>query len=176
LLSLIHIFFGTPGDPTASLQGSPRFGGLATPPPSPLAPTITTPFQPFVFEGQPYGLQYGEFNIIIDPKLQTPYSLQYNFGIQHEFPQGYILKATYVGRDGRRLLAEADASQLIEFPDNTGGSSQTMSQAMAGMTTQIRPNVGLGQYGAAASLSPQPWFEDMLAGFATYLNLSLIHI
>jgi hypothetical protein len=166
----IENLFGTPGDPTASLQSSPRFSGIATPPPGPPAPNVTTPFQPFVFEGQPYGLQYGEFNIIIDPKLQTPYSLQYNFGIQHEFPQGYILKATYVGRDGRRLLAEADASQLIEFPDNTGGSSQTMSQAMAGMTTQLRQNSGQGALGAIESLSPQPWFEDMLPGFVANFN------
>ena len=162
--------FGDPGDPTSSLQDSPRFGGIASPPPASIAPTITTPYQPFVYDGQPYGLQYGEFNIIIDPKLKTPYSLQYNFGVQHEFPQGYILKATYVGREGRRLLAEADASQLIEFPDNTGGSSQTMSQAMAGVTTQLRQNVGLGAFGAIQSLSPQPWFEDMVPGFADYLN------
>jgi hypothetical protein len=166
----IENLYGTAGDATATLETAPRFGGIASPPAGPAAPTITTPFQPFVYEGQPYGLQYGEFNIIIDPKLQTPYSVQYNFGIQHEFPQGYILKATYVGRDGRRLLAEADASQLIEFPDNTGGSSQTMSQAMAGMTTQLRQNISQGALGAIQSLSPQPWFEDMLPGFADYLN------
>ena len=170
----IENLFGTPSNPTASLGtgpgGSPRFGGIASPPAAPLAPTIVTPFQPFVEDGVPYGLQRGEFNTIIDPKLRTPYSFQYNFGIQHEFPQGYILKATYVGRDGRRLLAEADASQLIEFPDNTGGSSQLMSQAMAGMTQQLRQNVAMGVYGAAASLSPQPWFEDMVPGLANALN------
>jgi hypothetical protein len=159
-----------PSDPTAGLQVSPRFGGIASPPPPPAAPNVSTPYTPFVDDGVPYGLQAQALNIIIDPKLKTPYSLQYNFGVQHEFPQGYILKATYVGREGRRLLAEADASQLIEFPDNTGGSSQTMSQAMAGMTTQLRQNVGLGVYGAASSLSPQPWFEDMLPGYGDYLN------
>jgi hypothetical protein len=157
-------------DPVGGLSVPQRFGGLTSPPPAPSAPTIVTPFEPFVADGVPYGLQSQALNIIIDPKLRTPYSLQYNFGIQHEFPQGYILKATYVGREGRRLLAEADASQLIEFPDNTGGSTQTMSQAMAAMSTQIRPLIGLGQYGAAASLSPQPWFEDMVPGLANYLN------
>jgi hypothetical protein len=170
----IENLFGTPGDQTASLGtgpgSAPRFSGIASPPPGPSAPTIVTPFEPFVSDGVPYGLQYGEFNIIIDPKLKTPYSFQYNFGVQHEFPQGYILKATYVGREGRRLLAEADASQLIEFPDNTGGSSQVMSQAMAGMTTQLRQNIGMGALGAIYSLSPQPWFEDMLPGFAATVN------
>lgn len=170
----IENLYGTPGDQTASLGSgpgsAPRFGGIASPPPGPPAPDVVTPFQPFVFEGQPYGLQYGEFNIIIDPKLKTPYSFQYNFGVQHEFPKGFILKATYVGRDGRRLLAEADASQLIEFPDNTGGSTQVMSQAMAGMTTQLRQNISQGALGAIYSLSPQPWFEDMLPGFAAQVN------
>jgi hypothetical protein len=166
----IQNLFGTYGDPTSTLESAPRFGGISSQPPAPLAPTISTPYQPFVYEGQPYGLQYGEFNTIIDPKLKTPYSLQYNFSLQHEFPQGYILKATYVGREGRRLLAEADASQLIEFPDNTGGSTQTMSEAMAGMTTQLRQLKGKSAYRAAASLDPQPWFEDMLPGFGDYLN------
>jgi hypothetical protein len=41
-------------------------------------------------------------------------------------------------------LAQADASQLINFLDNTGGSNQSMSQAMAGMTTQLRANKSLG--------------------------------
>lgn len=159
--------YGTAGNPTASLQADPRFGGITAAPAPPAAPTITTPFTPFVSgtgaNAVPYGLDNFLGNLIIDPNLKTPYSIAYNLGFQHEFPQGYILKADYVGRLGRRLLAEADASQLIEFPDNTGGSTQTMSQAMAGMTTQLRNNKGLGALGAILSLSPQPWFEDVVA-------------
>jgi len=155
--------FGTAGDANATVKSAPRFGGIASPPPLPTAPVITTPFTPFVSGGFPYGLPYGEFNIVIDPNLKTPYSLQLNFGMQHEFPQGYLLKIDYVGRLGRRLLAQADASQLLEFPDNTGKSNQTMSQAMAGMTTQLRANQALGAVGAILSLSPQPWFEDVIA-------------
>ena len=155
--------FGTAGDANATVKSAPRFGGIASPPPLPTAPVITTPFTPFVSGGFPYGLPYGEFNIVIDPNLKTPYSLQLNFGMEHEFPQGYLLKIDYVGRLGRRLLAQADASQLLEFPDNTGKSNQTMSQAMAGMTTQLRANQALGAVGAILSLSPQPWFEDVIA-------------
>lgn len=169
--------FGTPGNPTATLAssspsmgGAPRFGGISAPPPLASAPNVTPPYVPYVYNGSPYGLPYGEFNILINPKLQNPYNLEYNFGIQHEFPQGYILKMTYMGRQGRRLLAQADASQLIDFPDNTGGSSQTMAQAESAMVTQLRQNASLGAYGAAASLSPQPWFEDMVSGYAAYLN------
>ena len=162
--------YGTSGDAVGTITDAPRFTSLTTPPSPPTAPSVSTPFYPFVYGGVPQGLDYGQFNIMIDNNLKTPYSLQFNFGLQHEFPQGYILKANYVGRLGRRLLAEADASQLIEFPDNTGSSSQLMSGAMAGMTTQLRANKGLGALADIESLDPQPWFEDMLPGFVDAVN------
>lgn len=155
--------FGTAGNPTSTLMTAPRFGGITSTPPAPTAPDVTPPYTPFVQDGTPIGLPEGQFNLLIDKKLKTPYSIQYTFGMQHEFPQGYILKMDFVGRLGRRLLATADASQLIDFPDNTGKSNQTMAGAMAGMTTQLRQNAGLGAAGDALSLSPQPWFEDVIA-------------
>ena len=161
--------FGTPGNVTQTLINAPRFAGIDSPPSLPSAPSVTVPVTPYVYNGFPYGLQYGEYNILIDPNLKIPYSIQYDFGFQHEFPKGLLFKTSYVGRLGRRLLAESDASQLLEFPDNTGQSTQTMSQAMARMTTQLRqltPQVGL--VGAILSLGPQPWFEDMLPGYAGF--------
>jgi len=165
--------FGSSGNPTATLQSAPRFAGLTSQPPSPLAPSVATPFTPFVEGGVPLGLAFGEFNLNIDPALTTPYNLQFNAGMQHEFPQGYILKLGYVGRLGRRLLAQADSSQLIDFPDNTRKSNQAMSGAMAGITTQLRANAALGAFGDIVSLSPQPWFENMMPGFAAALNAEL---
>lgn len=177
--------FGIAGDPYDSLASSnpangglPRFAGIDSPPPIPTPPTITTPFTPFVYDGYPYGLPYGEFNILINPQLKTPYNITLGFGVQHEFPQGYILKVNYAGRLGRRLLATADASQLIDFPDNTGGSNQTMAQAFSGLTTQLRQNANLGPLGAILAVQPQPWFEDVVApgvgvanGFASNTQL-----
>ncbi|HXR38712.1 MAG TPA: carboxypeptidase-like regulatory domain-containing protein [Terracidiphilus sp.] len=161
--------YGTGGDPTASLSsndptagGTPRFGGLTSPPPPPSAPAVVTPYIPFVYSGFPYGLPYGEFNLMMDTSLKTPYSIQLSAGMQHEFPQGYLLKINYVGRLGRRLLATADASQLLDFPDNSGKSNQTMGQAMSGLVTQLRKNVGLGPLGAILAVTPQPWYEDVL--------------
>jgi hypothetical protein len=167
--------FGTAGDPYDSLAtGMPRFSGLSTPPAPPPAPDVTPPYIPYVESTSggpfPYGGLIGAPNILIDPNLKNPYNIELNFNFQHEFPQGYLLKVGYMGRLGRRLLAEADASQLIDFPDNTGGSNQLLSQAESGMVTQMRQYASLGEYGAASSLSPQPWFEDELAGFAAYLN------
>src|SRR5579863_276488 len=156
--------FGVQGNPTATLQSAPRFGGLTASIPTPSAPTVTTPFFPFVSGGVPLGLAEGQGNLNTDPALKNPYNIEYTFGMQHEFPHGYLLKLNYFARLGRRLLAQADSSQLIEFPDNTGKSNQVMSQAMAGITTQLRADAGQGALGAILSLSPQPWFEDMLGG------------
>jgi hypothetical protein len=90
----------------------------------------------------------------VDRNLKTPYSIAYNFGFQHEFPAGLILKMTYVGRQGRRLLGQADANQLIDFPDAISG--QTMGQAFAALETEIRPS------GGNITPTPQPWFEDVV--------------
>ena len=168
-----NILLNGGGSPSQTVATAPRFAGLSSPPPAPAAPTIVTPFIPFVDQGYPYGLNNGEFNLMMNTHLKVPYSIEYNFGIQHEFPQGYLLKIDGVSRLGRHLLATADASQLLEFPDNTGGSTQTMSQGMAGMTTQLRAAKAAGvtnSYQQAVSLSPQPWFEDMVPGFADFFN------
>jgi hypothetical protein len=72
--------------------------------------------QPFVSGGVPLGLQNGQaFNTIIDPSLKTPYSIEFNAVFQHEFPEQFVLKVTYVGRLGRCLLGQADANQIIDF-------------------------------------------------------------
>jgi hypothetical protein len=160
--------FGFAGDPYDSLAqtpangGLPRFAGITSPPPAPSAPNVATPYEPYVYGGYPYGLPYAAFNILINPQLKTPYNITFGLGMQHEFKQGYILKVNYAGRLGRRLLAEADASQLLEFPDNTGKSTQTMSQAFGGLTTQLRQNAGLGALGAILAVKPEPWLEDVI--------------
>jgi hypothetical protein len=151
------------GDPNSAyntLLTNTRFTGVDNPPPPPAAPTITTPFLPFVDTSGPspvpFGLANGQaFNEIIDPNLKTPYSIQYNFGVQFELPKGFILKMTYAGRQGRRLLAQADANQLIEFKDTVSG--QQMSDAFASITQQMRAP-------GADPLNPvpQPWFENVL--------------
>jgi len=151
--------YGIEGDPYDSLKTDPRFAGLANPPPAPTAPAaITPPYTPFVSgtgsAAVPFGLTNGQaFNEGVDRNLKTPYSIAYDFGFQHEFPEGLILKVTYVGRLGRRLLGQADANQLIDNPDPVSG--QMMSTAFANMETQVRATGG-------AVITPQPWFENVL--------------
>jgi|HubBroStandDraft_6_1064221.scaffolds.fasta_scaffold01572_8 Carboxypeptidase regulatory-like domain len=148
--------FGAPGDANASLLSDTRFTGLSTPVPPPAAPTITKPFLPFVDLTQtppvPFGLANGQaFNETIDPKLKTPYSILYGFGFQHEFPKGFILRSNYVGRLGRRLLAQADSNQLIDFRDPVSG--QLMSTAFANITQALR---------AGTTVAPQPFYENVM--------------
>ena len=167
--------FGLPGNATHSaayysLLQNPRFTTLATTAApagvtQPTAPPITKPYSPFIGPSDPNcgttvgpcGLANGgAFNISVDRVLPTPYNIMYNFGVQQELKGGFLFKLSYVGRLGRRLLAQADAEQLIDFPDKVSG--QTFSQAMAALTTWLRNNPN--------STSPppaQPWFENVLA-------------
>jgi hypothetical protein len=154
---------GTQGNAYASLQALGRFGGLTTPPAPPTAPAVTPPYYPWVnnptsASPEPTGLLNGEFNETVDPHFKTPFSFLPTFGMQHEFPKGFILKADYVGRFGRRLMAQADMSQLVDFPDKVSG--QSMSQAYSAIVQQARACQAAGT--ATCAFTPQPWFENVL--------------
>jgi hypothetical protein len=143
--------FGTSTDPVGSLKTNARYDA----PPAAVAPaTPKAPYTPYVFGGNPTGLGNGSFNEMIDPNLKTPYSILANFGVQHQLPGAMILKMSWVGRYGRRLLAQADASQLIEFPDTTSG--QPMSVAMGNVTKALRANAD------PKNLPAQGWFENQV--------------
>jgi hypothetical protein len=137
--------------------GLPRLGsGLAySANLNPASLAIASPYTPNIDStGTPSGLANGITGFVISPTLKDPYSIALNFGVQQELPGHMVLKLNYVGRLGRRLLADADANQVIDVPDYTGKSTQSMSQAFAGLTTQMR---------AGVPLSAQPWFENVLA-------------
>jgi hypothetical protein len=135
----------------SALLNDPRVGTNLSVPAPPTAPAISKPYTPYVTGGVGNGLAGNQFNTIIDPKLKDPYSLMYNFGIQHEFSSNFVMRLNYVGRQGRRLLAQADASQLIDFPDSRSG--QTLNQAFSNIVTQSR---------ASNSVTNQPFFENQI--------------
>lgn len=146
---------GISGDSYDSIKNDPRLNSsnnifAVTPPPTP-----RPPYQPFTNGGVPYGLQNGgAFNETIDPTLKTPYSLLYNIGIQRQMPGDFVVKASYVGRLGRKLISQADANQVLEFPDPVSG--ELYSTAFAALTTAARAGV------PTASVPTQPWFENVL--------------
>ena len=161
--------FGAAGGAAASLKADPRVGSNLSyssslnPPPQP----ITTPYVPYVdAAGSPYGLAAGESSFVISPTLKDPYSIGFNFGIQQELPSHMILKLNYVGRLGRRLLADADANQVIDVPDYTGKSNQSMAQAFAGLTSQLRAGVN------PVNVTAEPWFEDVMAPWGSAFSYS----
>jgi len=183
--STVNSPFGVPGDPVSSLRNDTRFSGYSAPPAPPTPPTaIKGPYMPFVDTSSgspvPYGLADGQaFNEGVDSNLKTPYSIGFNLGFQHQFPGGFLLKTTYVGRLGRRLLAQADANQLVDFPDSVGNSGQMMSTAFANLVTQVRSNPTYYLVVNPDAVTPQPWFENMLgagtgAAFGAASNTAII--
>ncbi len=168
---------GIPGDPYDSIATGARYtttgaNNHGTPTNLYSAPASpTAPYEPFTNVAAcaaagypaPCGLQLGSaFNATIDPSLKTPYSITFNAGVQRSFRGDLVLKASYSGRLGRRLLAQADANQVIDFPDTASG--QLLSQAMASVTTQLRAGA------TAATIVPQAWFEDVMgSGYTSFL-------
>jgi hypothetical protein len=162
----------------ASLLADTRVGsGLSYPTslnPPPAA--LSVPYVPYIdpdgsitgVPNQPYGLGAGETNFVISPTLKDPYSIAFNLGVQQELPAHLILRINYVGRLGRRLLADADAGQVIDVPDYTGNSTQSMAQAFAALTTQTRACQNAGA--SSCPLTPQPWFENVLGSYQGFLG------
>ncbi|MGA7156170.1 MAG: carboxypeptidase-like regulatory domain-containing protein [Acidobacteriaceae bacterium] len=140
-------------DPTQRLGSGLSYSSTL----NPVAQPILPPYIPYVYNGYAYGLAYGEEGFVIDPGLRDPYSISLNAGIQRELPFHMILHASYVGRLGRRLLADADAAQVLNFPDNISG--QNLSEAFANLTMQQRVNPSATTYTAV------PWFENIVGNY-----------
>ena len=130
--------------------------------PAPLP--VASPYTPYVAaDGTPVGIGSFAEGFVISKDLKDPYSYAFNFGVQQEFPGHYVLKLNWDGRLGRHLLADADANQILDTPDFVGHSNQSMVQAFAALTTQMR-NGG--------AITPQPWFENMLGSAAADFGFS----
>jgi hypothetical protein len=139
------------GNPNNSLLNDPRFTGVASLPVQNAAPAVTRPFTPFVQNGVPNGTAVNGFNYAIDPNFRIPYSLQYSFGFQREVPGNFLLDVSYVGRQGRKLFALADVSQILDFKDPASG--QFMIAAMNALQDELH---------SGAHITPQPWFENQV--------------
>ena len=141
--------FGNGLDPVSSLANDPRFTGINTLPLQNVAPTITRPFTP-----DPIGLASSNFNYAVAQNFKIPYSYQWSFGVQRELPGNMLLDVSYVGRRGKRLFAQSDASQIVDFRDPVSG--QSMLAAFNALQAQIQSGV------AAEDLTPQPWIENQV--------------
>jgi hypothetical protein len=167
--------YGTPGDPYDSVKNDKRLDAnnqistvTLTAPATPKAP-----YEPFTsasacapYNYSPCGLQNGlAFNGTIDPTLQTPYNITFNFGVQRQMPWDTVLKVSYVGRLGRKLLAQEDANQVLDFTDPTSG--ELLSTAFASIINQTRQGI------APQNMKVQPWFENVFfPGFPAAVGCS----
>jgi hypothetical protein len=133
-----------------NLATDPRFTALGTLPVTNTPQPVTHPLQPFVdSNGVPFGNAEGQFNYTVDPNFRTPYSYVYSFGVQRELPGSFIVDVEYVGRLGRKLFAQADAGQAVNFLDTASG--QQLFTAFNALSQQLR---------SGAPVTPEPWFEN----------------
>jgi hypothetical protein len=151
----VNTLFGG-GDPGVTLGTDPRFTALGTLPVTNVGPPITTPFTPFVDSATGYllGNAQGQFNYAVLKNFRTPLSYQYNLGVQRELPGSLLLDVSYVGRLGRKLFAQSDAAQLVDFIDPA--SKQGLVDAFNLLATQVRAGT------PGALITPQPWFENQM--------------
>lgn len=151
------------GSPVNALTNNPRFTTITSTPVNNVAPTITRPFTPFGIDG----LAGGEFNYAVDQRFRIPYSIQYSFGFQRELPGDFILEASYVGRQGRKLFSQADVAQVLNFRDPVSG--QFMLDAFNALQAELLPQTG----NPNPVFSNQPWFENFVGGGTETVALGL---
>jgi hypothetical protein len=152
--------------PSQAIANDPKFQSVGTlPAGTPIPPTpVTLPYAPFVGPGGPFGTASGQgfFNYAIDQHLKTPYSMLFTFGIQRDLPGNFLLDVNYFNREGRRLLAQSDAGQVVDFKDTASG--QFLATAFGNLSQEVRKDpVGL------SFVTPQPFFEDLIGTGATSL-------
>jgi hypothetical protein len=140
--------------PTTALQTDPRFTAIGTLPLDNVAPTITRPFTPYVESGYPFGNAVGQFNYAVAQNFRTPYAITYNFGIQRELPGNFLFDMSFVGRQGRKLFTQGDASQALNFKDPESG--QMLFDAFNFLQGEIQAGTPIFE------TLDQPWFENQM--------------
>lgn len=106
-----NVPFSLTFNPPASVQFYPIYG------------TIPRPGRLFhVFVPVPEGPDFadaGPYLITIDPKLRTPYAVQWNLNVQREVAAGLGLEVGYYGTRGVKILRNRDVNQAVYFPGAT---------------------------------------------------------
>jgi hypothetical protein len=141
------------------LATDPRFTAIGTLPVTNTPQPVTHPLAPYVDAGVPFGNAEGQFNYTVDPNFKTPFAYVYSFGVQRELPGSFIVDVEYVGRLGRKLFAQADAGQSVNFLDTA--SNQRLFTAFNALSQELRSG--------ATTVTPQPWFENQCFAGCTQL-------
>ena len=157
----VSYLFNTSGNTLfGDLATDPRFTALGSLPVTNTPQPVTHPLTPFVDNnGVPFGNAEGQFNYTVDNHFNTPYAYTFTFGIQRELPGNFLLDVAYSGRLGRKLFAQADAGQALNFKDNASG--QFLLPAFNALSQELRNGL--------TTVTPQPWFENQIFPGATRL-------
>jgi len=102
-----NVPFSLTFNPTASVQFYPIFGTI--PEPGRLGD---------IFADVPLGPDYedaGPALITIDPKIRTPYAIQWNLNVQRELTDSIGAEVGYYGTRGVKLLMNRDVNQPVYF-------------------------------------------------------------
>ncbi len=139
-----------------SSKTAPRFTGYNSIPNGllPAAPAVKFP------STFPVAGQAGNFAIYqsIDDTLVTPYSMSFNFSIQRELARDFSLELNYIGRQGRKLLTNADLAMPLDLFDPASGDSYF--SAVNKLITLNASNTPLG------SLPVIPYWENLYPSIA----------
>jgi hypothetical protein len=132
--------------------GQPFRAGVDGPIPIPAAPLVSSPVTP----SKPFGESLA---LGIDPFVSTPYSHTVDATFQRTAPGNLTIEVGYIGRFGRNLLQGVGLNQVSYFFRDPA-SGQTFAQAYDALAGQLRGGT------AAAGVTPQPWFENLLPNLA----------
>ena len=120
----IALSSGTLADPFAA-DPFPTFRGVTTAPLN--VPPVPNPFaQSQLTVGSPVASFPG---FVIDPRIRTPYTYQYNLTYERGFWKNYVGSLSYVGNRGRKLygLREVNPALGTFFPARAGDPVATIS-------------------------------------------------
>ncbi len=146
---------GTPGGgclPNGPEPSAAYRVGVDGPIPTPRHPAVTAPIVPGTLVVTAYA----------DSKIKTGRTHSFNFSYQRELSTRMMMETGWVMRLARELPQAYVLSSVPYFyVDN--GSQQTFAQAFDRIATQLRAGV------PAASITPEPWFENQIGAGQTAL-------
>ena len=101
----------------------------------------------------------------LDQNLTTPKSYSWSATFERQLPKNTMLQVSYIGREGRHLLAQRDIMQPIDLVD----PKSKMDWYTAGTLLAKQRAQGV----ATASVAPIPYFENLFPGAAANLGYTL---
>jgi hypothetical protein len=107
----------------------------------------------------------------VDPNLKSPFVLNYNLSIQHQFGSNLSLEIAYVGNKGYRLLNFADINQAPLGASYCMNTPRTPAQAAGACAGAPVTGLGAGNSSGLALQEARPYFTKFpYIGFINYVT------